>query len=285
MLPVLIAVLTCAAFWLCACDGRPGSGTETGSERMTDSQTDPEQATPAGKTDTAGITEPVGTPTDGTAGIPDGEPSDGPGTDEPMTLSGDTAKEDGTVSGATDDVDPGNVEWWEDEITVTVFDTADTSSPVPLQITERTPVTGFIVHVPAGEWLNGFSLCCPSYSDNTGYLTLKLFRVENEDLSAALRGEPVCVRVFIDFYDNQWLDVILDGDVAKACTDGDYACVITDGKDEVGYGVGVWTSKVLPPEVLEKYARYDVRPIVNGRIDKGSATVVRGKAYIGCYWH
>ncbi|KNY29649.1 dockerin type I domain-containing protein [Pseudobacteroides cellulosolvens] len=55
---------------------------------------------------------------------------------------------------------------------------------------------------------NCIEVQCPSWSNNTGNLTLKLYRW-NKDYSTTINSAPIEVKYFIDFKDNEWLSLKL----------------------------------------------------------------------------
>ncbi|MDP4118072.1 MAG: copper amine oxidase N-terminal domain-containing protein [Bacillota bacterium] len=78
-------------------------------------------------------------------------------------------------------------------------------------------------------------VCCPSYSDNIGSLTLTLYPW-NGDYDSTINGMPIKKATFTDFNDNSWLSISA-GD-GNAFASGEYMWTLTNPVQKVG----VWKS-------------------------------------------
>lgn len=77
---------------------------------------------------------------------------------------------------------------------------------------------------------DSIAISCPSYSDNTGSITVSLYRWETNYIFS-VSAQPVKTETFVDFNDNATLTVDFDD-----CPPGEYIAVLSGGSD----GVGVW---------------------------------------------
>ena len=76
----------------------------------------------------------------------------------------------------------------------------------------------------------GINATCPSWGDNIGTITFKLFKW-NTNYAQSIAGMPIAVNTFINFNDNAKLSLTFDKQLA-----GDYVWELSNGTD----GVGVW---------------------------------------------
>ena len=67
---------------------------------------------------------------------------------------------------------------------------------------------GVAVTIPEGGFLYEASVPAPSYSDNIGSLTIKVF-AWNTDYDTTVAAEPVYTQQFVDFVSSIWTEIIL----------------------------------------------------------------------------
>jgi len=79
---------------------------------------------------------------------------------------------------------------------------------------------------------------CPSYANNIGNLTFKLFAWSN-NYNESVNGTPLAEKTFVNFRDNQWL--LLSFDKLPA---GEYVWELSNGTEDVG--VWKWTDSQSP---------------------------------------
>ena len=71
-------------------------------------------------------------------------------------------------------------------------------------------------------------VCCPSWSNNIGNLTLKLF-TWNTDYATSVGGTALATQTFVDFTDNAWLRLTF-----TACSAGTYVWQLSAPTETVG---------------------------------------------------
>lgn len=125
---------------------------------------------------------------------------------------------------------------------------------------------GIAITIPEGGCLYEASVQAPSYSDNIGSLTMKVF-AWNTDYETTVAAEPLYSEQFVDFADNG--DLICEFEEGEIGA-GRYLILVCDGVDpEAGddedKGVGVWTGK---PSKLDEYDKYAIESWVDGVISK-----------------
>ncbi|MHC1696032.1 MAG: hypothetical protein AB9835_12355 [Eubacteriales bacterium] len=107
----------------------------------------------------------------------------------------------------------------------------DSGAQSPVSISDKTGTT------IGGQFTTDFtitdlSFMCPSWSDNVGSMTFKLYKW-NTDYATTIAGEAVATQTFVDYEDNATLVMELEDDIAPA---GEYLFVASDGTG----GVGMW---------------------------------------------
>ena len=85
---------------------------------------------------------------------------------------------------------------------------------------------------------------CPSWSNDIGSLTVKIF-TWNTDYDTTVAGTPVFSETFEDYSDNAKLLSALDTETSKGIPAGEYLWWLGDGVDESGSGVGIWRLPLL----------------------------------------
>lgn len=181
--------------------------------------------------------------------------TEAPTTEEPTTEEPTTEEE------TTDDGLPDMVTSY-----VEVWNTEDASqSDMNIKTTYKKGV-GVAITVPEGGYLYEASVLAPSYSDNIGSLTIKVF-VWNTDYETTIAAEPVYSQPFVDFADNS--DLVCEFE-ENQIPGGRYLILVCDGVDE-GAGVGVWAGKTYKASTLpEEYAKYNIESWINGKQNKKS---------------
>lgn len=84
---------------------------------------------------------------------------------------------------------------------------------------------------------------CPSWVDDYGTLTFKLYNF-NKDYKTSISQNPIIENTFTDFIDNSYLG--FEFTKANPLLAGEYVLEISDAKDEIGFGVGIWTNQKYP---------------------------------------
>lgn len=175
-------------------------------------------------------------------------------TEEPTTEEPTT--EEVTVDDGTPDLTDVYVDVWDDEQT--------THTPQPIDETSKG--VGVVLTIPEGGYLYEASVQAPSYSDNIGSLTIKVF-AWNTDFDTTVAGEPLHSEQFVDFTDNDTLVVEYDEGVVGA---GKILILVCEGIDD-GEGVGVWTGKPFKEANMpEEYVKYGIESWINGKQNKKS---------------
>ena len=112
----------------------------------------------------------------------------------------------------------------------------------------RTPISllakdsSVAAHIASEGILESVSANCPSWSDNVGSLTVKIFPW-NTDYNTTVAGEPVFSQTYVDYEDNQTLFGELFTDDSRGLPAGEYLWWLGDGVDAGGSGVGLWSYK------------------------------------------
>ena len=181
--------------------------------------------------------------------------TEAPTTEEPTTEEPTTEEE------TTDDGLPDMVTSYVD-----VWNTEDASQSDMNIMTTYKKGVGVAITVPEGGYLYEASVLAPSYSDNIGSLTIKVF-VWNTDYETTIAAEPVYSQPFVDFADNS--DLVCEFE-ENQIPGGRYLILVCDGVDE-GAGVGVWAGKTYKASSLpEEYAKYNIESWINGKLNKKS---------------
>ncbi len=115
------------------------------------------------------------------------------------------------------------------------------------------------VHFKVAEgFLEDFSICCPSWSNDIGSLTMRVYKW-NTDYASTVAGTPAAEETFVDYADNDWLIMYFNADGAKGLEAGEYLVTLGDGVDESGSGVGLWTyGPIADPAIINYYANGEV---------------------------
>ena len=123
---------------------------------------------------------------------------------------------------------------------------------------------GVAVTIPEGGFLYEASVLAPSYGDNIGSLTIKVF-AWNTDYATTVAAEPVFTEQFVDFADNS--DLVCEFE-ENQIPGGRYLILVCDAIDE-GDGVGVWTGKPYKSTTMpEEYVKYEIESWINGKVNK-----------------
>lgn len=102
-------------------------------------------------------------------------------------------------------------------------------------------------------FLSAASICCPSWSNNEGNLTMKIF-TWNTDYATTVAGEPVFTQVFENYEDNAILVAEFGNDESKGLPAGEYLWWLGEGVDASGSGVGLYAKKYSDAEqIVELY--------------------------------
>ena len=110
----------------------------------------------------------------------------------------------------------------------------------------RTPISlmagsaSVAVHIAAEGIVESVSANCPSWSDNIGSLTMKIYAWDT-DYETTLAGKALVAETFIDYDDNATLEMDLTDDFEKGgLPAGEYLWILCDGEDAGKSGVGIW---------------------------------------------
>ena len=180
--------------------------------------------------------------------------TEAPTTEEPTTEEATTEEE--TTDDGMPDMTDVYVDVWDDA--------SDTHSPQ--EITETSKGVGIVVTIPEGGYLYEVAFQAPSYSDNIGSLTLKIFAWDT-DFDTTVAGEPMQSYQFVDFVDNDTLTCEYDEGAVGA---GKILILVCEGIDE-GQGVGIWMGKPFKTADLpEEYVKYEIESWLNGKQSKKS---------------
>ncbi len=178
--------------------------------------------------------------------------TEAPTTEEPET------EEPTTEEVTTDDGLPDMTDCYVD-----VWDVDDQTHNAQ-KIESKSKGVGICVTIPEGGYLYEASVQAPSYSDDIGNLTIKVF-AWNTDYDTTVAGEVVYAQEFVDFADNSNLVCEFEEGQIPA---GTYLILVCDAVDEGG-GVGVWTGKPYKSSNMpEDMVKYDIQSWVNGKNNK-----------------
>ncbi len=176
-----------------------------------------------------------------------------PTTEEETTEAEETTPEETTDDGLPDMTD----------VYVDVWDVDDQAHNAQ-KIEPNGKGVGICVTVPEGGYLYEAAVQAPSFSDNIGNLTIKVF-TWNTDYDTTVAGEPVYTQEFVDFADNSSLLCEFEEGQIPA---GTYLILVCDAVDE-GEGVGVWTGRPYKTANMpEEYVKYDIQSWINGKNNK-----------------
>lgn len=176
--------------------------------------------------------------------------TEAPTTEEPTT-------EEPTTEETTDDGQPKMVEYY--------VDCWEEKSRAPEAITATHKGVGFTFTIATG-YISEVSVPTPSYSDNIGTLSMKIY-VWDTDYDTTVAKEPIQVDTFVDFPDNERIVSYYDENEIGA---GTYLVVVCDAIDESGSGVGVWCNGIIKSDeyLKEDAEKYDLKSFVNGKQNK-----------------
>lgn len=107
-------------------------------------------------------------------------------------------------------------------------------------------------------YLQEITIGCPSWSDNIGSLTAKLYKWDT-DYATTIAASPLWEETFVDYDDNATLSCdFSDGD-SYTIGAGEYLWWLGDGVDEGGSGVGLWVQAYPTDEnIVELFANGEV---------------------------
>ena len=108
-------------------------------------------------------------------------------------------------------------------------------SPISLANGTDSAAVRFVVTEGYIEYANA---SCPSWSDDIGNLTFKLFKWDT-DYATTVAGTPVAEQTFENYSDNATLEITFNDD-GYGIEAGEYLLWLGDGVDESGSGVGFW---------------------------------------------
>ena len=89
-------------------------------------------------------------------------------------------------------------------------------------------------------FIEEITVSCPSWSDNVGSLTFKLYRWDT-DYETTIAKDPLYSETFVDYDDNSDLTLTCKTDSSRGAEAGEYLLFVGDGVDEGGSGVGIWS--------------------------------------------
>lgn len=153
----------------------------------------------------------------------------------------------------------------EPELIDVYIDVWEENAQTPQAIASNHKGVGICITIPEGGYLSEVSASCPSYSDDLGSLTLKVY-AWNTDYETTTAAEPLFSEQFVDFADNSNLiSFFEEGQIGS----GTFLIVLCDGDDPEGQGVGVWMDSVIKDEYLkEEVAKYNITSWINGKQNK-----------------
>ena len=102
-------------------------------------------------------------------------------------------------------------------------------------------------------FLTDGNIQCPSWSNNEGNLTLKIF-TWNTDYATTVAGEPVYTQVYENYNDNATLTYDFSTEESLGLAAGEYLWWMGEGVDASGSGVGLWIQAApTDPKISEVY--------------------------------
>lgn len=126
--------------------------------------------------------------------------------------------------------------------------------------------------VVAEGFLEEAEIACPSWSDNVGSLTMKVFKW-NTDYDTTVAGEPVFAQTYVDYQDNETLIAEFFTDDSRGLEAGEYLWWLGDGVDAGGSGVGLWSYKA-PTDMEGLVELYHNGKVTTASGWHGSLTIV-----------
>lgn len=111
-------------------------------------------------------------------------------------------------------------------------------SPIDLKNGTSSVAAHFVVKE---GFLESVSANCPSWSDDVGNLTMKIYKWDT-DYETTIASEPVATETFVDYEDNSTLSIELATEDRRGLEAGEYLWFLGDGEDSSGSGVGIWAS-------------------------------------------
>lgn len=105
---------------------------------------------------------------------------------------------------------------------------------------------------------------CPSWSNNVGSLTVSLYKWDT-DYDTTTKAEPLDSKVCEDYEDNEHLGFTFSTDSPLPA--GSYYIELSDGFDESGSGVGVWTGLAWPGQAVFIDGRYNSQTSLRMTVD------------------
>ena len=89
-------------------------------------------------------------------------------------------------------------------------------------------------------FIEEITVSCPSWSDDVGSLTFKLYRWDT-DYETTIAKDPVYSETFEDYSDNSDLTLTCKTADSRGAEAGEYLFYIGDGVDANNSGVGIWS--------------------------------------------
>ena len=102
------------------------------------------------------------------------------------------------------------------------------------------------IHFNAAGYFKGATFYLPSYSNNSGTVTIKVYKW-NTTYSETTKADPVYTHQFVDFQDNTWCRFEMETGLEP----GEYLLVISAESPAGDYGCGVWTENAT--KAVETY--------------------------------
>lgn len=126
--------------------------------------------------------------------------------------------------------------------------------------------------VVAEGFLEEAEIACPSWNDNVGSLTMKVFKW-NTDYDTTIAGEPVFSQTYVDYADNEVLYAEFFTEESRGLEAGEYLWWLGDGVDANNSGVGLWSYK-CPTEMEGLVELYHNGQVTTASGWHGSLTIV-----------
>ncbi|MBQ8642363.1 MAG: hypothetical protein IJ480_09125 [Clostridia bacterium] len=124
----------------------------------------------------------------------------------------------------------------------------------------------------AEGFLEEASIACPSWNDNVGSLTMKIFKWDT-DYNTTVAAEPVFSQTYADYSDNEILYAEFFTEESRGLEAGEYLWWLGDGVDSSGSGVGLWTYK-HPTDMEGLVELYQDGAVTTAYGWEGSLTIV-----------